>query len=734
MPDTLTNATDQIALAESAAEQLFDTKDKNFEPAYEPSDLRTAEAAVRRLGKLFEELPGVAANMMEGARDSGEMLSSDRFQGLAEIVQNADDVEASQIRLCLRPTDLLISHDGLPIRLKHVLGLATPWFSTKGSEIASVGRFGIGLMALRSLSMKIEVHCHPYHVELGDPTIEPIAPTALPPQFQEPGWTTLRIPLEAGAVESNEIEEWLSRWGDAGLLFLRYVSRITLLTSEGDSVRELALARQNQEGAAVPWASAALSRHYAEATDGRSWVVYSAEVPVPAKVRRTRKATGATTPIAVALPLWPSGKGQVYAGLPVVPTRLPLFVNAQFDPLTNRQGFADTAWNKALVPFLAELWSQAALDLFSRDPQTAWLAMPQEDALEADTASPILDSLTAAVTAHAWQSVASGVSFHISSLGLVSLSQLAVEAPPLEGVLTEAETASLADLPATLPVQVRDQAGKWRSVLDGWRAAGADLPEPVSVEQALALLDDQTRPEDATIALVGAALDEGLTERLLDFRCVIADDERRLTPPASDSPEALAVETTPLGQRLGIVTLLHPAHRKESKAARTVMTWLRKCGALLNEPDDQAVVRRLAAAGQSGRALALPLTDEQVQALRAAFEVIDPGERTTLGPNVGRAISIEAYVYEGGRRRVVSARPTDAYLPSAIDREADSFAAAAKQTPRLVWVSDRYASVLRSSMGRSAVAPASATLVGDDAPPPAGEHQGPARSGDGSQE
>ena len=432
-------------------------------------------------------------------------------------------------------------------------------------------------------------------------------------------------------------------------------------------------------------------------------MVYSANVPTPADVGRARKATESTTPLAVALPLWPVEKGQVYAGLPVAATHLPLFVNAQFDPLTNRQDFADKEWNRALVPLIAELWSQAVLDLFSSDPQTAWLAMPTGDAIETDTASPVIDALAAAVTASSWQSVARGISFPVSSQGLVSLSQLAVEALPLEGILTEAETASLANLPATLPVQVRDQAGRWRSVLDDWRTAGADIPDPVSVEQALALVGDETRPEEATIALVEAGLDAGLKKQLRDLPCVVADDGRRLTPPAPDSPEAFATEATALAQRLGLVTTLHRVYLDGGKAARKVLAWLPECGALLEGSDDGAVIRRLAAAGQSGHALASHLTNEQAQALRDAFELIDPLERNTLAPNVGRAISLEAYVYEGKQRRTITARPVDAYLPSAIDHGADSFAVAAKQTPGIVWLSDRYASVLRSSSGRVGV-------------------------------
>lgn len=701
MQDTLTSA-HQIELAEAAADQLLDTPDA--EPAYEPNDLRTAEAAVQRLGWRLATLPPAIKRALERARNSAKSLSSDRLQGIAEVVQNADDVGATQVRMCLRPTDLLISHDGRPVRLEHVLALATPWLSTKSEEAAAFGRFGIGLMALHSLSTKIEVHCHPYHVELGDPTIEPIAPPVLPAQFQEPGWTTLRIPLEAGTIESNEVEGWLNRWGDAGLLFLRSVSRITLLSPEGKWVCGLALSREHDEGSVASLPSGGfVLRHRVEAADGRSWMLYSAEVPTPPEVERAYKATEATTPIAVGLPLWPVEEGQVYAGLPVAATGLPLFVNGQFDPLTNRQGFADNAWNRALVSLVAELWSRAALDLFSYDPQTAWLGMPVGDAVVADTTAPVLSALTAAITAHAWQSVARDVLFPVPSLGLVSLSQLAVEAPPLEGILTETETASLAGLPATLPAEARDQAGRWRLVLDGWRAAGADIPELVSVEQALALMGDETRPVDATIALVEAGLDAGFKKQLRDFPCVVADDGRRLTLPALESPEAFATEATGLAQRLGLVTALHRAYLDGGKAARKVLAWLQDCGALLDGPDDQAVIRRLSAAGQSGHALVSPLTDEQAQALRAAFELIDPDERTRLGPNVGRAISLEAYIYDEKRRRVVSARPIDAYLPSAIDREADSFAAAAKQTPGLVWLSDRYGSALRSSEGRDGV-------------------------------
>ena len=54
-------------------------------------------------------------------------------------------------------------------------------------------------------------------------------------------------------------------------------------------------------------------------------------------------------------------------------------------------------------------------------------------------------------------------------------------------------------------------------------------------------------------------------------------------------------------------------------------------------------------------------------------------------------------------RKSISVRPVEAYLPRAIDRETDSLAAAADHSPGLVWLSDHYAKILRSSVGREGV-------------------------------
>ena len=661
---------ESVALAVESVEWLFDQGSSNGEEIYEPQDDRTARAAVLRLGELFTELPKTIAEALDGARSSGELLSSDRLQGLAEILQNADDASASEVRLVLREDDLLVGHNGRAVRLRHVVGLATPWFSTKGGEAGSFGRHGIGLSALRSLSRTIEVHCSPYHLRLGDPNLSPIGPMKLPDALDAGEWTVFRIPISDGSLGVEELADWLDRWGDAGLLFLRNTEAVELRVSGGEMVRRLSVRRT----AAVPDVSdtspgAGIHRQRVEAPGGLCWMVYTAEVDSPKGVSRVRKAKEPTMPIGVALPLHEEQVGRVYAGLPVVETPLPVFVNAQFDPLTSRRDVADTEWNRALVPLVAKIWAHSAVDFFRRCPKAAWRAMPLGLARDQEVVS-LLIRLNDAILDSARTTVAKGALLEVAREGWFKLGELAVESERLEGVVTAEETAALLGMRATLPLDARDEGGRWRSVLDDWRTAGADIADPLSVERALELLRDEARSVQSTVKLSAAGLRDGLGDLLGTLPYVVAADGRRLVPPSEGDAEALAEKVSPLAEELGIVTALHPVHLEDSEDARVVVEWLREQGALLDGTDDTVVVRRLAEAGRSGGCLAQPLTYGQADALRRAFELIDVVERPELGRAVGHAISLTAYEYRAGgkgKRRQTVASPATAYQPGSID-------------------------------------------------------------------
>src|SRR5712691_5231405 len=58
-----------------------------------------ARAALAELERLQQGTPGILEEVLEGAQISAEQLNVESFHGLIEIVQNADDIHASEVRV-----------------------------------------------------------------------------------------------------------------------------------------------------------------------------------------------------------------------------------------------------------------------------------------------------------------------------------------------------------------------------------------------------------------------------------------------------------------------------------------------------------------------------------------------------------------------------------------------------------------------------------------------------------
>lgn len=559
-------------------------------------------------------------------------------------------------------------------------------------------------MTLRALSDVLDVHSGPYHLRLGNPAVSATDAVPAPSSAAKGATTVFRVRLPSD-VDTASLERWLDRWDDSALLFCRTVERVTLLDPRGELVLTLALEWTAGELAScrVRGSELPVVQRRAHTSDGRSWVVHSMSAPTPAGVVLARKAAAETVPLALAFPLQPEPRGFVYAGLPVVETRVPVRVNAPFDPITSRKALAETAWNEAMLPLLADLWVEAVDDLFAQQPRIAWDVVPLTAGNPDEEGSGITDRFEQLLLERARSQVAARLRITVGGGAVYQLSDLAIEEPLLEKLISPEEIAYLAGLPATLPSTARDAAGRWRLVLDDWRYAGAPVPVPVTVERALDLLRDTARSPSATVALAAAGIDASQGHLLAALPCVVTASGERITPPEGDSLDGLVLTASALAEHLGVGVRLHDAHQSGSDAAATVLTWLHQQGAVIDGADAEGVVRRLAAAGRAGHRITEPLTDEQARALRDAFEVMQAEDRAALGPDVGAAIMLAAFSFDAkGKRVLTSARPVDAYLPRAIDREPDSFALAADHTPGFLWLHSRFAETLRSPLGRGA--------------------------------
>ncbi|WP_339153627.1 sacsin N-terminal ATP-binding-like domain-containing protein [Actinomadura luteofluorescens] len=669
----------------------------------EPLTQADARIAVTLLGeRLRVSVPEVVRESLETQRSNGELISSDRLQFLSEAVQNADDVAASEVRVVIGDGELWYSHNGVPVRLRDILAIALPSASTKKADPSATGRFGIGLGTIDAISPLFEVHCEPYHVRFAHLDTTWIAPSTAPPGLCGPeGWTYFRIPLSGVPLTESEMVTWLQEWGDAALLFMQHVAKVTLLQPDGTVLEESRLRwnRLTTGSAEISGIRLPMRRQIASGSDGRRWAVYGVDAATPEGYERKNKASAVTTPVQVALPL-DDEAGFLHAGLPVAGLGCAVRINAQFDPLLSRQDISTRGWNQALLPMIGGLWTAAMADLFAGDPASVWRLVPTSA-----TGTGYRLGLEEELLRRARADLAPQLRVEAPPLGGLALKDLAYEAPRLEGLLSPSEVARLGPAAAKLPARARDREGRWREVLRDWQEAGVAVPAKVTVLTALALLSEPERAVSSVLALTAAGLAEQLESRLRELPCVVIADGRRLVPKES---AGTVLTTVPIAllDSLGVSARLHEEHLLDQPDPVAVLDWLRTLGVLVETDDVRLAVGTLARLGGSG--LRLWLSEDRLRELRSAFDELSAKDQQKLGPDVGRAVLLTGNEYDpDGARSEIKVSPADAYLPARFDRR--GFATAAGRTPGIPWLSSRYGDVLKQRDGQGG--PSAAALL-----------------------
>ncbi|MGA5162242.1 sacsin N-terminal ATP-binding-like domain-containing protein [Streptomyces pseudogriseolus] len=694
----------EVELAIRAAEELMNREGlASGAEVAEPVGPEATCAAVERLGRLFVELPGQMRYGLRRQRDNGGDLSTDPLQGLSEIVQNANDLGAHQVRIFVRDTELLVAHDGRPVRLTDVMALAMPSLTSKDDDPDATGRFGIGLMTLRRLSPVLEIFCGFYRVRIGDPDVSLADPFPVPSWFADDGWTVLRIPLATPAdVQGQDVDDWLAAWGDEALLFLDHVRTVEHQREGGDVHSRLALEWGEPDAyeAVIGGRDTAIEVRTARSPGGMTWQVSRATVLSPPDVPRIRKAAGESTGLAVAIPLDEGAgdevAGQVHVGLPVTELGLPLRVGAQFDPNPSRQHLNDTPWNQALLPLLADLWAAVMVRQLRLEPTAAWRCLPLPHNVRSPK-GPVRDLEQRFLTL-ARARVSYELRLRTPLHGDLGLADLAVGDEALLPALSEAEIAQVAGRTAVLPPAARDAEGRWQEVLEDWAEHDGAVPGTVTVPMAVdALLGDASRSPEATVALASVAIAEGETQRLRWHKWLVDLSGARHQVPWFGTAEFFTDKAQGLAKVLGLSHVLHPAFVAETGEAARVRAWLSEQQVFVTGADPVPAIRQLAARGAQKDIAPLVLDDDQLVALREGFLRVPAKERQRLGKDVGRAVLLHGRRFgPGGRREDVQVRPADAYLPAgldSVDRE-DSFETAAGTATGLTWLRPRYAQVL----------------------------------------
>jgi hypothetical protein len=222
----------------------------------------------------------------ENIRDYGEKthhlaflgrLYTDRTHFVFELLQNAEDKNASRVLFRLFEDRLEVVHDGETFDGRDVRGICGVGEGTKTEDLTKIGKFGIGFKAVYAYTSVPEVHSGDEHFRI-EHYVRPSAVTSRNPGI---GWTTLfvfgfdhtKVLIETAC---REITARLRGLTARTLLFLRQIKEIEYVLPDGTGGIYL----REQIGPAHVRVVTVIGES-AGKEEGERWLVFEKPVPVP---------------------------------------------------------------------------------------------------------------------------------------------------------------------------------------------------------------------------------------------------------------------------------------------------------------------------------------------------------------------------------------------------------------------------------------------------------------------
>ena len=706
----------ELERGRNAAKKLSDSwPDTSWVPE-EPTQT-WAQGALQEFSEIISQQPPIFRASQRGAEIGASMLSPRPFQGLSESLQNADDLEASELRVVLRhrpQRELLLIHNGKPVSLAHVGAMVLAWLSTKDGDEQASGRFGIGQKTLKALGGPLEMHCAPFHFVMDDDgpkCVEPAAPIKdlYEPKLRE---TMLIVPLKQ-EIGDTDIRKAVKSLGVASLIFLRHIRSLSFVDLEA-SVDNLTFSIDEGSTKEIDLhigKDLRTVRHNTlkiESPDDLSGIKferYWTTQPVPSNLKRQNKATGNDTPLGICVCSDPDQVGALYDRVPL-PIEIdgPISLNAQFDPDGARSSVIANKWNTYCLATLGEFLSAVALNAFEHDLSVAWMHVPlsgerigggqwlqeqYENAIVKACHSRLVDDL------------------HVPTRGgAVPISSIIYECKEVEGLITASDLEALAVGHSALLPACRDEIGRWREVLDDLRQS-----RRLELDDALQLFDHSSlvngRKPVWFVEMAALAIANSVWSQLSKKDSILLNDGTLVACPSKSDPRVLVSNEDPqsLPGRLGLALPLHVAYFSESPSAERVVATLLKNNILHESCDQPFDAIQLLARSDDLTVDPIRVADNDLLALREAWEQLAQEQQDKLGRNIGTSIELRTVMYEDSSNSPIRswARPIDTYLSASIDGETDNFAKAAAKTPGLIWIDPKYAKLLKKKRGRAAV-------------------------------
>ena len=185
--------------------------------------------AIHRLSEKRKKW--VEANRENNFEDGIKRLLADLYPDNAhfiyELLQNAEDAQATEVRFILKEDGVEFEHNGRLFSIEDVEAITGIGITTKKDDPTNIGKFGVGFKAVFAYTSMPEIASGKYHFRICDlvvPDTDGLAPCALEEKetrFTFPFDNPQKSPENACA----EIEKNLRQLNEGTLLFLRNIRK-----------------------------------------------------------------------------------------------------------------------------------------------------------------------------------------------------------------------------------------------------------------------------------------------------------------------------------------------------------------------------------------------------------------------------------------------------------------------------------------------------------------------------
>ncbi|WP_121628771.1 sacsin N-terminal ATP-binding-like domain-containing protein [Poseidonibacter antarcticus] len=154
-------------------------------------------------------------------------LYPDNAHFIYELLQNAEDAQATEVSFELKQNELKFSHNGRVFEDKDLEGITSIGQGTKANDINKIGKFGVGFKAVFTYTNSPKIYSGKYNFEIND-LVVPIEITPL--DRHDSSITIMIFPFnniqKSKTNAFSEIQKGLLNIQDNTLLFLNNIQKI----------------------------------------------------------------------------------------------------------------------------------------------------------------------------------------------------------------------------------------------------------------------------------------------------------------------------------------------------------------------------------------------------------------------------------------------------------------------------------------------------------------------------